>query len=191
VTGSGKTEVYLHAARAALDKQKTVLFLVPEIALTHQLIERIQQRFGPQVAVLHSGQTTSERWQEWERIARREVLIVVGVRSAVFAPIQDLGLIVVDEEHDPAYKQEEGVRYNARDLAIVRGQIAACPVVLGSATPSLESYAHCQTHRYVLLALPERIESRPLPFVESLIYDNENVTKAMWRKCFLLYYEKL
>ena len=166
VTGSGKTEVYLHAARAAIESQKTVLFLVPEIALTHQLVERVRERFGRQVAVLHSGQTANERWLEWERIARGEATLVVGVRSAVFAPIQNLGLIVVDEEHDSAYKQEEGVRYNARDLAIVRGQIASCPVVLGSATPSLESYAHCQTRRYSLLELPERVESRQLPTVE-------------------------
>jgi primosomal protein N' (replication factor Y) len=166
VTGSGKTEVYLHAARTAIDNQKNVLFLVPEIALTHQLIERVQQRFGQRVAVLHSAQAAGERWAEWRRIARGEVQIVIGVRSAVFAPLDRLGLIVVDEEHDPAYKQEEGTRYNARDLAIVRGQIASCPVVLGSATPSLESYLHCQTRRYSLLELPERVEARLLPSVE-------------------------
>lgn len=166
VTGSGKTEVYLHAARATIDNQKNILFLVPEIALTHQFIERVQQRFGQRVAVLHSAQAAGERWAEWRRIARGEVKIVMGVRSAVFAPLDRLGLIVVDEEHDPAYKQEEGTRYNARDLAIVRGQIASCPVVLGSATPSLESYAHCQTQRYSLLELPERVEARLLPSVE-------------------------
>ncbi|MGE0680980.1 MAG: primosomal protein N' [Candidatus Binatia bacterium] len=166
VTGSGKTEVYLHAARTTIDKQKNVLFLVPEIALTHQFIERVQQRFGQRVAVLHSAQAAGERWAEWQRIARGEVKIVIGVRSAVFAPLDHLGLIVVDEEHDPAYKQEEGTRYNARDLAIVRGQIASCPVVLGSATPSLESYSHCQTQRYSLLELPERVEARLLPSVE-------------------------
>lgn len=166
VTGSGKTEVYLHAARSTIDHQKNVLFLVPEIALTHQLVERIQQRFGQRVAVLHSAQAASERWAEWRRIAEGEVRIVIGVRSAVFAPLDRLGLIVVDEEHDPAYKQEEGTRYNARDLAVVRGRIASCPVVLGSATPSLESYSHCQTHRYSLLELPERVEARLLPSVE-------------------------
>lgn len=166
VTGSGKTEVYLHAARAAIDQKKRVLFLVPEIALTHQFIERIHRRFRQRAAVLHSAQSSSERWTEWRRIAHGEVQIVVGVRSAVFAPISQLGLIVVDEEHDPAYKQEEGARYNARDLAIVRGQIAGCPVVLGSATPSLESYWHCHTRRYALLELPERVEARLLPSVE-------------------------
>lgn len=166
VTGSGKTEVYLHAARAAIDQRKKVLFLVPEIALTHQFIERIHQRFGQRVAVLHSAQSANARWGEWRRIIHDEVQIVVGVRSAIFAPISHIGLIVVDEEHDPAYKQEEGARYNARDLAIVRGQIAACPVVLGSATPSLESYWHCHTRRYALLELPERVEARLLPSVE-------------------------
>lgn len=166
VTGSGKTEVYLYAASAAVEQGKGVLFLVPEIALTHQFVERVRERFAQRVAVLHSGQTASERWEEWRRIAHGEAKLVVGVRSAVFAPLANLGLIIVDEEHDAAYKQEEGVRYNARDLAVVRGQFSSCPVILGSATPSLESYAHCQTRRYSLLELPERIESRPLPLVE-------------------------
>jgi primosomal protein N' (replication factor Y) len=139
---------------------------VPEIALTHQFVERVREYFAQRVAVLHSAQTASERWNEWRRIAHGGAKIVVGVRSAVFAPIENLGLIIVDEEHDAAYKQEEGARYNARDLAIVRGQFSSCPVVLGSATPSLESYAHCQTHRYSLLELPKRIESRPLPLVD-------------------------
>jgi primosomal protein N' (replication factor Y) len=166
VTGSGKTEIYLQAAQAALEKRQRVLFLVPEIALTHQLVAQVRARLGQRIAVMHSAQTGLERWEEWRRIARGEIDVVVGVRSAVFAPIANLGLIVVDEEHDSAYKQEEGPRYNARDLAIVRGQMASCPVVLGSATPSLESYAHCQTQRYTLIDLPERIEARPLPAVE-------------------------
>jgi primosomal protein N' (replication factor Y) len=166
VTGSGKTEVYLHMTHAALMRRKRVLLLVPEIALTHQLVEHACARFGQRVALLHSGQTTKERWQTWRRIACGEVDVVIGVRSAVFAPIENLGLIVVDEEHDSAYKQEDGPRYNARDLAIVRGKLSSCPVILGSATPSLESYVHCQTQRYSLLELPERIEARPLPSVE-------------------------
>lgn len=165
VTGSGKTEVYLQAAQTTLRSGKSVLMLVPEIALTHQLVERVQQRFGAQVAVLHSGMRTSERWAEWQRIARGQVPIIIGARSAIFAPVARLGLIVVDEEHDAAYKQEEGVRYNARDIAVVRGKISSCPVVLGSATPSLESFVHSQSQRYRLLALPERIASRPLPQV--------------------------
>ena len=166
VTGSGKTEVYVQAAQAALVCGKSVLMLVPEIALTHQLVARARQRFGSQVAVLHSGLRASERWTEWQRIARGEAPVIIGARSAIFAPITRLGLIIVDEEHDGAYKQEEGVRYNARDIAVVRGKISACPVVLGSATPSLESYVHSQSQRYSLLALPERIASRPLPEVE-------------------------
>ena len=166
VTGSGKTEVYLQAAQTTIRLKKNVLMLVPEIALTHQLIERAQQRFGTQVAVLHSGMRTSERWTEWQRIARGEAPIIIGARSAIFAPITRLGLIVIDEEHDAAYKQEEGVRYNARDIAVVRAKISSCPVVLGSATPSLESYVHSQSQRYTLLSLPERIAARPLPRVQ-------------------------
>jgi primosomal protein N' (replication factor Y) len=166
VTGSGKTEVYLQAAQETLHCGRSVLILVPEIGLTHQLIEHTQQRFGKQVAVLHSALVNSQRLAEWWRVAHGEATVVIGVRSAVFAPLPRLGLIVVDEEHDTSYKQEEGVRYNARDLAIVRGKIAACPVILGSATPSLESYAHSHARRYTLLTLPERVESRPLPSVE-------------------------
>ena len=166
VTGSGKTEVYVQAAQAALLSGKSVLMLVPEIALTHQLVARARQRFGSQVAVLHSGLRASERWTEWQRIARGEAPVIIGARSAIFAPITRLGLIIVDEEHDGAYKQEEGVRYNARDIAVVRGKISVCPVILGSATPSLESYVHSQSQRYRLLTLPERIAARPLPEVE-------------------------
>ncbi len=166
VTGSGKTEVYVRAAHAALRSGKHVLMLVPEIGLTHQLVERARQRFGSQVAVMHSGLRPSQRWAEWQRIARGEAQVIIGARSAIFAPVSRLGLIVVDEEHDGAYKQEEGVRYNARDLAVVRGRISSCPVVLGSATPSLESYLHSQSKRYTLLSLPQRIASRPLPEVE-------------------------
>jgi primosomal protein N' (replication factor Y) len=166
VTGSGKTEVYLRMAQAAVARGKRVLLLAPEIALTHQLVERVCARFGRRVALLHSAQTTSERQQAWRRIATGDVDVVIGVRSAVFAPIDNLGLIVVDEEHDSAYKQEDSPRYNARDLAVVRGKLASCPVILGSATPSLESYAQCQARRYALLELPERVESRSLPSVD-------------------------
>ncbi|MGH7965668.1 MAG: replication restart helicase PriA, partial [Candidatus Binatia bacterium] len=166
VTGSGKTEVYLQAAQEAVSHDKGVLILVPEIALTHQLVEQVRQRFGTRVAVLHSAMAVRERWAEWQRIARGEATVVVGVRSAVFAPLAHLGLIVVDEEHDPAYKQEEGIRYNARDLAIMRGKLACCPIILGSATPSLETYVHSRARRYTLIELPERVESRQLPTVE-------------------------
>lgn len=176
VTGSGKTEVYLQAAQQAVTLGRSVLMLVPEIALTPQLVAQVDQRFGTQAAVLHSGMTASERWSEWRRIARGEATVVVGVRSAVFAPLNRLGLVVVDEEHDVAYKQQDGARYNARDLAIMRGQMASCPVILGSATPSLESYMHGQAGRYSVVELPERIESRPLPNVE--IVDLRHEIKA-------------
>lgn len=165
VAGSGKTEVYLRAAQDALTCGRTVLLLVPEIGLTHQLVTHVRQRFGACLAVLHSGLVGSERWREWRRIARGEAKVVIGVRSAAFAPLAHLGLIVVDEEHDTAYKQDEGVRYNARDVAIMRGKLASCPVVLGSATPSLESYVHSRAGRYTALTLPERIAARQFPRV--------------------------
>ncbi len=166
VTGSGKTEVYLQAAAKALAAGRGVLILVPEIALTHDLVERVCARFGAAVAVLHSGLSNGERFDEWRRLARRHARIAVGVRSAVFAPVPELGLIVVDEEHDVSYKQEEGLRYNARDLAIVRARDSRCPAVLGSATPSIESHHNAQSGRYRLLELYERVERRPLPQVE-------------------------
>ncbi len=166
VTGSGKTEVYLQAARKTLARGRSVLILVPEIALTTQLVAQVRGRFGAQAAVLHSGLVPSERWREWQRVARGEATIVVGARSAVFAPLRNLGLIVVDEEHDASYKQGEGVRYNARDLAVMRGQILGCPVILGSATPALETHINTQDGRYSRIELTERIESRPLPQVE-------------------------
>ena len=166
VTGSGKTEVYLRAARHAVSQDKSALFLVPEIALTQQLVVQVRQRFGGSVAVLHSAMTDRERWDEWKRIARREISVVVGARSAVFAPLVNLGLIIVDEEHETAYKQEDGIRYNARDIAVVRGKMSSCPVILGSATPSLESYTHSQTQHYTPLTLPTRVAARPLPKVE-------------------------
>jgi primosomal protein N' (replication factor Y) len=166
VTGSGKTEVYLQAAALALGAGRGALILVPEIALTHDLVERVCARFGAEVAVLHSGLSDGERFDEWRRLARRHARIAVGVRSAVFAPVPELGLIVVDEEHDPSYKQEEGLRYNARDLAIVRARDCRCPAVLGSATPSIESHYNAQSGRYRLLELFERVERRPLPRIE-------------------------
>jgi primosomal protein N' (replication factor Y) len=166
VTGSGKTEVYLQAAARVLDAGRGVLILVPEIALTPDLVDRVCSRFGRSVAVLHSGLSDGERFDEWRRLARGEARIAVGVRSAVFAPVRRLGLVVVDEEHDVAYKQEDGLRYNARDLAIVRARDSRCPAVLGSATPSIESHHNAVTERYRLLELAERVERRPMPTVE-------------------------
>jgi primosomal protein N' (replication factor Y) len=166
VTGSGKTEVFLAAAEAARTAARDVVMLVPEIALTHQLVERVRGRFGAEVAVLHSGLGLRQRWDEWRRIRRGVARVVVGARSAVFAPVARLGLVVVDEEHDPAYKQEEGLRYNARDLAVVRSRFAGGVAVLASATPSAESYHAARAGRYTLLALPERPTAHPLPAVE-------------------------
>jgi primosomal protein N' (replication factor Y) len=166
VTGSGKTEVFLDAAKTALETDRDVLVLVPEIGLTHQLVERTRERFGASVAVLHSGLTPSERWAAWRRIRARTARVVIGARSAVFAPLARLGLVVVDEEHDGAYKQEDGIRYNARDLAVVRARLAKGVVVLSSATPSAESFHAATTGRHRLLELRGRPDARALPEVE-------------------------
>ena len=168
VTGSGKTEVYLQASQEARCQGKQVLVLVPEIALTPQLVGRFRARFGDQIAVLHSGLTPADRLREWRRIRAGEAHIAIGARSALFAPFTRLGLIVVDEEHDGSYKQDDGVRYNARDLAVVRGAMAGCPVVLGSATPSVETWQNAQEGRYTRLTLPQRATSGTLPQVELL-----------------------
>lgn len=166
VTGSGKTEVYLQAAARALAADRQVLVLVPEIALTPQLVARFRARFGDAVAVLHSGLTALDRLREWRRIRAQEATVAVGARSALFAPFSDLGLLVVDEEHDESYKQDDGVRYSARDMAVVRGRLARCPVVLGSATPSMETWSNAQAGRYALARMPARATPRPVPAVE-------------------------
>src|ERR1043165_8543028 len=168
VTGSGKTEVYLRAMERARAAGKRSLILVPEISLTPQLLDRLQARFPGKVGVLHSALTAGERWEEWWRIIRGEVDVVVGARSAIFAPVPALGLIVVDEEHDSSYKQEDGLRYNARDVAVVRAKLLDCPVVLGSATPAIESYENSRAGRYTLLELKRRVERRSLPAVETV-----------------------
>jgi primosomal protein N' (replication factor Y) len=166
VTGSGKTEVYLRVIAQALAADKTALVLVPEISLTPQLAARFRARFGDLVAILHSGLSESARLGEWSRLARGEARIAVGARSAVFAPLRGLGAIVVDEEHDGSFKQDEGVRYHARDVALVRAQRAGAVCVLGSATPSLESAAHAERGTYRKLTLTERPTARPMPAVE-------------------------
>lgn len=166
VTGSGKTEVYLQASQTVLTSGAQVLVLVPEIALTPQLVGRFRARFGDRIAVLHSGLSDAERLREWRRIRAQEADVAIGARSALFAPFTSLGLIVVDEEHDGSYKQDDGVRYHARDLAVVRGKMAGCPVVLGSATPSVETWQNAQEGRYLRLTLPERATARSLPSVE-------------------------
>jgi primosomal protein N' (replication factor Y) len=142
------------------------LILIPEISLTPQLLDRLHQRFPGKVGILHSALTSAERWQQWWQIIDGQIDVVVGARSAVFAPIPNLRLIVVDEEHDSSYKQEDGLRYNGRDLAVVRGKLLNCPVLLGSATPALESYENCRQGRYRLLELTERVEERSLPAIE-------------------------
>jgi len=166
VTGSGKTEVYLRAIDAALKLGRGALLLVPEIALTPAVAGQFIAQFGERVAILHSALTDTERAAQWRRIRNGEAGVVVGTRSGVFAPVRDLGLVVVDEEHDGSYKQEETPRYNGRDLAIVRARAAGAAVVLGSATPSLESRYNAARGKYTLLELPERIERRPMPEVE-------------------------
>jgi primosomal protein N' (replication factor Y) (superfamily II helicase) len=166
VTGSGKTEVYLTAIETALAERRSALLLVPEIALTPQMAGQFFSRFGDRVAILHSAFTGVERTEQWRRIRSGVASVVVGTRSGVFAPVQNLGLIVVDEEHDGSYKQEENPRYNGRDVAIVRAQAAGACVILGSATPSLESRYNAEKGKYTLLELPGRIEARPMPHVE-------------------------
>ncbi len=166
VTGSGKTEVYLRAIEASLALQRSALLLVPEIALTPAMAGQFFDRFGDHVAILHSKFSDTERAEQWRRIRSGAASVVVGTRSGVFAPVRNLGLIIVDEEHDASYKQQETPRYNGRDVAIVRAQQAGACVVLGSATPSLESRFNVERGKYALLELPERIEKRPLPQVE-------------------------
>ena len=168
VTGSGKTEIYLQAIRIALERGKSAIVLVPEISLTPQTVERFKSRFAEAhevVAVLHSHLSEGERHDEWHKIHSGRARIVIGARSAVFAPLKELGLIIVDEEHETTYKQEEAPRYHARDVAVVRAKIEKCAVVLGSATPSLESYYNATTGKYELLALTKRVDHQRMPLM--------------------------
>ena len=170
VTGSGKTAIYLAAMKAVLAAGKAAIMLVPEIGLTPAAAANLHHLFKDDVAILHSGLSADERAEQWHRIRRGEARIVVGTRSAIFAPVktEDLALIVVDEEHDTSYKQEETPRYHGRDVAVMRGKLSNAAVVLGSATPSLESYHNAQRGKYQLIELRERVEQRPLPKVEIL-----------------------
>ena len=168
VTGSGKTEIYLQAIRTAIDRGRTAIVLVPEISLTPQTVERFKGRFAEAqdtVAVLHSHLSEGERHDEWHKIHSGRAQIVIGARSAVFAPLKNLGLIVVDEEHETTYKQEEAPRYHARDIAVVRAKIEKCVVVLGSATPSLESYHNAASGKYRLVTLTERVDQKQMPLM--------------------------
>jgi primosomal protein N' (replication factor Y) (superfamily II helicase) len=166
VTGSGKTEGYIELMRDAVKRGEQAILLVPEISLTPVFAARLKERFGDRIAILHSNLSASERFDQWWRARRGEVDVAIGPRSALFTPFQRLGLLVVDEEGDGAYKQEESPRYNARDLAVVRAQLRKIPVVLGSATPSLESRENAARGKYTLLRMTKRVEARPLPDVE-------------------------
>jgi primosomal protein N' (replication factor Y) (superfamily II helicase) len=166
VTGSGKTAVYLAAMKSVLDEGKSAILLVPEIGLTPAVAADVHAAFGNQVAILHSALSEKERAEHWHRIRRGEARAVVGTRSAVFAPVSNLALIIVDEEQDSSYKQEETPRYHARDVAVMRAKFSDAVVVLGSATPSLESYFNAKKNRYALVEMPDRVEQRPLPEVE-------------------------
>jgi primosomal protein N' (replication factor Y) len=168
VTGSGKTEIYLQAIQRVLDRGQSAIMLVPEIALTPQTVERFKSRFAAmqqEVAVLHSHLSEGERHDEWHKINNGAARIVIGARSAVFAPLENLGLIVVDEEHENSYKQEEAPRYHARDLAVLRGSLEHCAVLLGSATPSLESFHNATLGKYELLRMDLRVDDRKMPFI--------------------------
>ncbi len=167
VTGSGKTEVYLNAIGETLRMNGGVIFLVPEIALTTQLISRFNKRFRNQeIAVLHSGISKSARYDQWRRIQRGEIKVVIGARSAIFAPVRNLRLIIVDEEHDTSYKQDDRMRYNTRDLAIMKAKLRSATVIVGSATPAIQTYFNTMNGKYKYLVLPRRVEDRPLPEVE-------------------------
>lgn len=166
VTGSGKTEIYLQSIQRVIEKGREAIVLVPEISLTPQMVKRFKGRFGNKVAVLHSGLSLGEKYDEWRKIQRKEVSVVVGARSAIFAPFENLGIIIIDEEHENSYKQEDNPRYHARDVAIQRAIFHRCPVVLGSATPSLESFARAKKGVYELLTLPKRMNNHALPSVQ-------------------------
>lgn len=173
VTGSGKTEIYMRAMQKALSLGRSAMMLVPEIALTPVFSRQLRSRFGDQVAIFHSSLQKGERFDEWTRVKNGDARVVIGTRSAVFAPVKDLGLIVVDEEHESSYRQQESPYYNARDVAIVRAQKESATVVLGSATPSLESFHNARKGKYQMLTLPERIAARPM--ATARIVDMRNV----------------
>jgi len=174
VTGSGKTEVYLRAIGEVIKKGKEALVLVPEISLTPQLVKRFRSRFGNQVTVIHSALSDGERFDAWRLASRGEVKVVIGARSAIFAPLNNIGIIIVDEEHETSYKQEEAPAYNARDLSLVLGTMTGSVVVLGSATPSVESYSNALKNRYDYLSLPLRVEDKSLPEIEVVDMKNES-----------------
>ncbi|MEB3101241.1 primosomal protein N' [Ferviditalea candida] len=182
VTGSGKTEVYLQAIEVCLNQGREAIVLVPEISLTPQMVERFKSRFGDWVAVLHSRLSHGERYDEWRKIQMGKVKVAIGARSAVFAPFSNLGLLIVDEEHEASYKQEENPKYHAGEVAVARGRQSRAVILLGSATPSLESYHRTQTGEYKLLKMPSRVQGRPLPAVQ--VIDMREELKAGNRSMF-------
>jgi primosomal protein N' (replication factor Y) (superfamily II helicase) len=173
VTGSGKTEVYLRCIQRVLDMGKSAILLVPEISLTPQTADRFRKRFGNRIAVLHSGLTRTERYEEWRKILAGEVIIALGARSSIFAPMKNIGVIIVDEEHDSSYKQESTPRYHARDAALMRAREQNATVILGTATPSLESWKNAQSGKYRLLKLTRRVNDRPLPWMQIVDMNKE------------------
>jgi primosomal protein N' (replication factor Y) len=180
VTGCGKTEIYLRAAEHCLAQGKNVLLLAPELALASQIEAHFYSRFADKMAVLHSGLSARERSDQWRRILRGGATIAVGARSAVFAPFANLGLVIVDEEQETAYKQDDGLRYNGRDMAVLRARFAACPVLLGSATPSVGSFYHAEQGKYRLLTLHKRIHNQVLPTVEIVDLSKEKKPRQDW-----------
>lgn len=186
VTGSGKTEVYMELIDDALKNNKTSIVLVPEISLTPQMVERFQKRFGEKIAALHSALSDGEKYDEFRRIARGEVSIVIGARSAIFAPLSNLGIIIIDEEHSDSYKQDNNPRYNAKDIAILRAKFNNCKVVMGSATPSLESFARAKKGVFNLLNLPNRVNGKNLPNVNIIDMNQEiKTSKGHFSKILL------
>ncbi|MGR3206448.1 primosomal protein N' [Bacillus glycinifermentans] len=192
VTGSGKTEIYLQSIEKVLNAGKEAIVLVPEISLTPQMVHRFKGRFGSQVAVLHSGLSTGEKYDEWRKIHRKEVRLAVGARSAIFAPFENLGMIIIDEEHETSYKQEEMPRYHAKEAAIKRAEHHRCPVVLGSATPTLESYARAKKGVYKLLSLKHRVNSQVMPDVSLVDMREElrNGNRSMFSRALMEELEK-
>lgn len=183
VTSSGKTEVYMHLAGDVMDKGYTVLVLVPEISLISQTERRFRARFGEKIAVLHSGLSNGERYDQWRRILTSDIRIVIGVRSAVFAPLSNIGMIIVDEEHDGSYKQDSALRYNARDVAVVRAKLSNAVVLLGSATPSIQSAYNAKTEKFFQVSLKYRVNKRPLP--EITVVDMCKIKKETGIKGFI------
>ena len=181
VTGSGKTEIYLQVIQKTLAQNKGAIVLVPEIGLTPQLVARFRSRFGDKIAVLHSKLTPKERYCEWRKIKENEAIIAIGARSALFAPMGSVGVIIVDEEHDASYKQEETIRYHARDAALVYAKILGATVVLGSATPSFESFYNGSIGKYKTLTLPHRVSERPMPNMKMI----DLRERGEWVKPFL------